>query len=199
VNFRPVISTEASKPIRNLPALAVDLGFAEKAASCGLSEQKQGLKFADAVSETAAWLSRQEDDVVLILEAPISGSFDVHGNPCARGKFETHHSVSGESCERRWQSGAGASMALAALHFLRLLREKVEAPKEVHLVEGFCSRYGAKKPSDTAVANELLRLWRNDAPLLQPGGATTLSTLWILDSHVIETPPAILCVPDGFC
>jgi hypothetical protein len=199
MNLLPVTNSEDADSLRKLPTLAIDLGFAEKSTSCGLSEHQQGYRFADAVTETAAWLSRQTNEAVLILEAPLSGSFDTSGNPCARGRFETHHD-SGNSSGRRWQSGAGASMALAALHFLRLISEAAKnTDLVVHLVEGFCSRYGDKKPSDTAVANELLKLWKTGEELIKVTGPTNLSTITILDSEAPAAPPAILRVPDGFC
>lgn len=196
----PVTNSAEAQGLLNLPSLAIDLGFAEKRASCGLSEHQAGFKFSSAVEACAKWLARQGAAVVIILEAPLSGSFDKNGNPCARGRFETHHSLSGESSARRWQSGPGASMSLAALYFLRKLSElTAEVDVTMHLVEGFCSRYGDTKPSDTAVANELLRLWRAGAPLVETDGATKLSALCILDAGSTKIPPAILCVSDGFC
>ena len=201
MQIQAVTSTEAAAALRELPTLAIDLGFAEKRASCGLSNQSIGLTFAEAIDAAAYWINdkSQRPQRVLILEAPLSGSFDKHGNPCARGTFETHHSKTNRSSERRWQSGGGASMALAAIHFIRLLKEKTAASHtELHLVEGFCSRYGNVKPTDTAVANEVHRLWRDGASLIEPKGSRTLSVLHVLDSCASIAPPAILQVPDGF-
>lgn len=198
----PVTSNQQAVSLRNLNTLAIDLGFAQEANSCGLSNQEDGVTFSEAIQKTLSWARvLAGNSGVLIVEAPLSASFTADGNPCPRGDFETRHSVTGDKDRRVWQSGPGASMAIAAFHFLRsLLHTEDEAKPEIHLVEGFCSRYGgtkADKPSDVAVARRLVSQWQNDTELTEPDGHSKLSTLHIVAPDTPNTPPAILRLPDG--
>jgi hypothetical protein len=72
------------------------------------------------------------EEVVLVLEAPLSAAFDCYGNPRPRGNFER------EPLSRWWSVGPGAATTLSALFFLRELKLRLTANDiAVHLVEGF--------------------------------------------------------------
>jgi hypothetical protein len=195
----PVTEPHASKDLQGLPFLAIDLGFAQRAKSCGLSEKWKPVTFGKALEIATKWVPPYACQAVLILEAPLSASFDQNWNPIPRGDFELIDSSTSEPSRRVWYSGAGAVTSLAAIHFLRLLIERtVDKKSTVHLVEGFCSRYGDPKPSHTAVSKKLRSLWKHAYKLLKPVGHYRISTLQIVDPTSPTTPPSILRVPDGF-
>lgn len=196
----PATEKDAAKHLKGLPLLALDLGFAQKARSCGLSEESKSVTFGKALELAAEWVPPMACQAVLILEAPLSASFDSKWNPIPRGDFEIRDSRTGEDSRRVWQSGAGAVTSLAAIHFLRLLAAKAEAKKAtVHLVEGFCSRYGTPKPSHTAVSKKLRSLWHQGGEIVSPAGFHRVSILQLLDPTAPTAPPSILRIPDGFC
>jgi hypothetical protein len=200
MTLHPLTEANSVYDLKGVPFLAIDLGFAQKSKSCGLSDQSNSVTFGKAIELAVEWVPSAQCQAVLLLEAPLSASFDEHWNPVPRGDFETHDSVSGNESRRVWQSGAGGVMSLAAIHFLRQLIEKTaDKNAEVHLVEGFCSRYGKPKPSHIAVAKKLSSLWKQGSKLASPEGYHCISSLYLVDSTAPKTPPSILRVPDGFC
>jgi hypothetical protein len=102
--------------------------------------------FGECVS-TVIDFACEHHEVVLLVEAPLCASFDGRGNPAPRGSFE---------CSRRprwWSIGAGASMALAAQHFLGAIHDAVSSSM-VHLAEGFV--VGADSGQHSQVATDLM-------------------------------------------
>jgi hypothetical protein len=137
MNLRAITTVEGARSLAALPRIAVDLGFASKAKSCGLAchgtsiQNPCAVQFGEAVRRVAALISAHSE-LVLILEGPLSAAFDRRGNPCARGEFER------TTPPRWWSLGSGATVALSALYFLRNLCSMTESsPSTVHLTEGF--------------------------------------------------------------
>ena len=148
-----VQSAEQATTMRELPCIAVDLGFSGTSRSCGLASfdgmaslRPVKRSFRECVDDVAAHVHRHGDSV-LIIEAPLSACFNDRGNPCARGSFE-------EAPRPRWWSlRAGATMALAAQYFLRFVQQRL-GKGTLHLVEGFV--VGQDSGADEAVASHLL-------------------------------------------
>lgn len=136
MRFLPVSSKAEASALLGSPLLAVDMGISGSSKSCGVAQMMSagpiGQKhyFSDAI-RTVADFFRSHKGGVLILEAPLSAAFDKDGNPCARGDFEK------VGKPRWWNLRAGASMALASLHFCHRLRELLPQDIGIQLVEGF--------------------------------------------------------------
>lgn len=151
----PVTSFEQAASLRNLPRLAVDLGFSGREKSCGVAFRSS---HSDALcngqltfSQSAQYVVEKLDGLsesLLIVEAPLSAAFNGCGNPCPRGEFERV-----PRC-RWWSIGAGAAMALAAQYFLRECVRKLPSGASIYLIEGFVS--GIASISHREVAESLL-------------------------------------------
>ncbi len=124
------------------PVVAVDLGFAANAKSCGLAWHPAGeshaavaVTFDDAVEKTAKLLATDpSQQPTLILEAPLSCFFE-DGNPVGR-PFEKPRP--GSRNPRYWYVGAGGVTCLAAGFFLSRLASRLPAVfPSVLLYEGF--------------------------------------------------------------
>lgn len=130
---------------RKLPAIAVDLGFSGRSETSGFAcslncPAGRSLTFATSIHEVVC-VAKKHAEIVLILEAPLSGRFE-GGNPIARGTFEE---ASNGCPPKNWNIGAGAAVALAAIHFLLQLNTSLQQEQTViHLLEGFVS--GDNKP-----------------------------------------------------
>lgn len=183
------------------PVLAIDLGFAAKARSCGLSDNKGHASFKEAIERTVTWMTGKKEGV-LILEAPLSHRF-IGGNPASRGDFESKHQ-NGHKSPRLWYTGPGATTSLAAQHFLTELRDQTnELDTIIHLVEGFASRYDTSKektkPSHQQVATRLVHAWNEQWQL---AGAPEPIELHAKDGISPNHPdlseaPIVLRLPDG--
>jgi hypothetical protein len=151
----------------NLPAMAVDLGFASKKKSCGLAwqvldsiPQTERSDFRRCLEKVAAFLSDNANSV-LIVEAPLSGLFGPTGNPKGRTPFEKS-CVAGRTSTRYWYVGAGAAVGLGAVFLFSHLSQLVTPETNlVHVVEGFVSfktRRSNDKEDALALLNGLRRL-----------------------------------------
>lgn len=148
-----VQSADQALAMRGTPCIAVDLGFSGTSRSCGVAtfDGKRTLSpvkrtFSECVSEVADHVNHH-GKCVLVVEAPLSACFNARGNPCARGPFE------GMPKPRWWSLRAGATMALAAQHFLRFVQQRM-GDGTLHLVEGFV--VGPDSGADEKVAAHLL-------------------------------------------
>ncbi len=146
-------SISRATALRPLPVMAVDLGFSGEARSCGVAVTHDtqtvrisAQRFGECVS-TVIDFAREHGEIVLVVEAPLSATFDARGNPAPRGNFERSPRA------RWWSLGAGAAMALAAQHFLSAIHESV-GDRTVHLAEGFV--VGADSGDHGQAANDLL-------------------------------------------
>jgi hypothetical protein len=146
----PVGDKKRASTLREHPLVAVDMGFAGTAKSCGvaLTVHREAPKSAPYYFATAAETVRdffkKHGEGVLVIEGPLSAAFDVSRNPTARGEFER------EGKPRWWNLRAGSQMALAALYFFRRLDELMPPNSAIHLVEGFVVGDKSGKHADVA-------------------------------------------------
>jgi len=196
----PITCDKDLESAQHFPCLAIDLGFSERGQTCGMSNSTSDSTFAHTVQAVGNWISdHRHGEVVLILEAPLSASFAESGNPTPRGQFETHDSRTNSSSRRVWYENAGAGMSLSAVHFLReVALTSCDFEIWIHVLEGFCSRYGSPAPDNHVVAKRLLQGWQRGTPLIEPAGHRRFSNLGLVTPNASEVPPAILVIPDGF-
>lgn len=207
MRFAPVTNNDDKARLRLLPVLAIDLGFSATKETCGVAAWptdtnfQASMNYSRFMESTCKWISKNDSEVVLILEAPLSGAFDPEGNPIPRGDFERFHSETNRSSPRHWNIMAGASMALAAIHFCHALSFRIKQDVVIRLVEGFASRYTDNqhyKPSHIDVAKELLNRWRSGQDVLVPKVlGSIVSVMGILGRDSSQEVPGILRVPDG--
>jgi hypothetical protein len=156
MQIRAITSNREARGKCSTPAIAIDIGFSSKRATCGaaIDEGSWNLTFIQAVRKVRDFAQHQSN-FVLILEAPLSACFDQVGNPCARGDFERTKPA------RWWSLGAGAVTSLAAMHFLRTLNEELRNDDRIniHLIEGFV--VGSNSTDHKTVAAKLLEAFRN--------------------------------------
>ena len=204
------LQAEHSKARSTRSVIAIDMGFARANRSCGIAwqnidtdvVQSAETDFGGAIKLVARKLQTAPTDVVLIVEAPLSGAFDRYGNPEPRGQFEITDSKRRQNSPRYWYTGPGASTALAAVYFLQQISRrlsKISSRKRIHIVEGFASRYSKPRPTHRCVAKALVAEWgRKQTKLIEPQSKASVSILQILDGARRATP-AILRLPDGMC
>ncbi|MBL8028857.1 MAG: hypothetical protein JNL74_20700 [Fibrobacteres bacterium] len=184
---------EFNKTGFSLPILAMDVGFSSESKSCGVATVTHNrtaiesckLRFAEAITHIIKF-AESHSSFVLVLEAPLSSTFNEKGNPVERGHFEKVPK------DKLWYCQAGASMSLAALHILRQLdaNNSIQS-KQVHLIEGFV--VGDASGDHAEVAKKLLRscLDVKEEEWLIPTGAKSISVLNLL-GHTSEGCPVIL-------
>ena len=115
--------------------LILDIGFANKSASCGLLVNRESpvkLKFNEAVEEICCFISNSTKPVNLLIEAPLSVAFDSKGNPKGR-TVEKQGSKT-----RYWYVSPGCSVMVAALYLVKAIAERPSSV-EIRLFEGFVS------------------------------------------------------------
>jgi hypothetical protein len=113
----------------------LDIGFSNKSSSCGIlfgDGDPYETQFNKAVSDIISFIENQKSPSNLVIEAPLSVSFDKNGNPKGR-KPEKQNGKT-----RYWYVGLGCSVMIAATYFLKEI-SKIEAKKEIRLFEGFVS------------------------------------------------------------
>jgi hypothetical protein len=184
--------------------IAVDLGFAEQGQTCGIAWR--GATAGDASSSTTfggcirqiAELVAVEPRCALIIEAPLSGCFNADGNPIARDYGETR--ANGRSLEsgRGWYYGAGASVALGAVFFLRRLRDLLQHTEvTIVLFEGFVS-FKTKKSEHVDDARVLLEAFvSTETPgytVRAPAGGDMVTSLEVL-GEIAQGAPLVLIPP----
>jgi len=117
------------------PWAFVDLGFAEKSKSCGVAiddEEPVEVRFSDLCRKLREEVQGGVGAMNLLLEAPLSATFDQLGNPTGRAVEKRG------STTRYWYVGLGCSVLVAATYLLRSLLP-VTAHREVRLIEGLAS------------------------------------------------------------
>lgn len=131
----------------------LDIGFACKTASCGLLIDQGApiaLPFGQAVDKLCAFIARRISPVNLLIEAPLSATFNKAGNPTGRA-IEKRGSKT-----RYWYVGLGCTVMVAALYLIKAITEA--APDaDVRLFEGFVSFKAAGSKSDHFRDVQLLR------------------------------------------
>ncbi|NLE25507.1 MAG: hypothetical protein GX625_09235 [Clostridiaceae bacterium] len=113
----------------------LDIGFSNKSSSCGLlfgDGEAYEAQFNGAVSDICNFIKNCESPVNLVVEAPLSVSFDKNGNPKGR-KPERQNGKT-----RYWYVGLGCSVMVATTYLMREI-SKIHVNSEVRLFEGFVS------------------------------------------------------------
>jgi hypothetical protein len=192
---------EAAEHLRNLPVMALDVGFSATARSSGvawIAVEKRGseeMTHQAAITHLISWLKEHRESV-LIIEAPLSTAYR-DGNPARRGEFEAAR-VDGRTRTRDWYSGPGAAVTLAALNILRKLQiEGSLATSTVHLLEGFVS-FGDTR-SHQQVAESLRDAFLNDTGtwFQVEAGLETLTVTTLAGIEGAAQTPAILVPPQN--
>ncbi|MEJ1382414.1 MAG: hypothetical protein RPT95_15840 [Candidatus Sedimenticola sp. (ex Thyasira tokunagai)] len=133
--------------------LILDIGFANKSASCGLlvnTEPPVELKFNDAKERICEFITKSRGPVNLLIEAPLSVAFDLKGNPKGRAVEKQG------SKTRYWYVGLGCTVTTAALYLMKAISE-IQSDIEVRLFEGFVSFKEKGKKSNHSRDVTLLR------------------------------------------
>lgn len=113
----------------------VDLGFAEKAKSCGLllgDGSPEEVSFSGLKARLLEVAASDRRPLNLLIEAPLSVAFNEHGNPTGR-VIEKR-----ESQTRYWYVGLGCSVLIAATYLLRAIHD-TNPRREIRLFEGLAS------------------------------------------------------------
>ena len=132
--------------------LILDIGFANKSNSCGLLINRKStvdLQFNEAKEKICRFISNSMKLVNLVIEAPLSVTFDSKGNPKGRA-IEKQGSKT-----RYWYTGPGCSVMVAAMYLVKAITE-TPANVEVRLFEGFVSFKESGKKSNHSRDVELL-------------------------------------------
>lgn len=201
-------SKSNSKVASSSLVIAVDLGFSQNSASTGVawrSDRNSSIEhgnftFAQAVSKTQELMSGCKA-ASLILEAPLSATFNNNGNPAVRSQFERRYDEAKQrNVSRPWYSGPGAATLIAALFFLR----RIQAPSEFQpgakflLFEGFHTF----KQSATSHEQDAIELpnafYANEIHEVDESTGSWLSILSLIGDENDESVPAIVVpVPSG--
>lgn len=210
MKFKSIARKEDVSRLRKdkIKTVAIDLGFSGNNKTTGFASSTKpagdSFNFGDAVKKIESF-AKTNGDFVLILEAPLCGRFK-DGNPVARGDFEK--TGNGNKSPKNWNIGAGAAVALAAVHFLIQLQTALAGVKvTVHLLEGFISGHNKPKNSSSK-SNKKIKEEQHglDAALLLQSFSEApldcfikleashdiLSTTKILDPDSNFPPPLIL-------
>jgi hypothetical protein len=119
----------------------LDVGFSSTARSCGLlvgDGEPRCITFAEAHAEIKKAIARLIAPN-LVIEAPLSASFNSSGNPTGR-------SIELEGTKARyWYTGPGCAVMVASMYLIRDLALESETAS-IRLFEGFVS-YKSSKPS----------------------------------------------------
>jgi len=113
----------------------LDVGFSNYSKSCGLligDGTPIELRFSEVLKELFIHVTNTSDPINLVLEAPLSVSFDKNGNPKGRSIEKQNQRT------RYWYVGLGCTVMVAGLYILKGLQESC-FDKEVRLFEGFVS------------------------------------------------------------
>ena len=113
----------------------VDLGFAEKAKSCGLllgDGNPEEVSFSQLKARLLEVVASDHGPLNLLVEAPLSVAFNEHGNPTGRVIEKRGYQT------RYWYVGLGCSVLVAATYLLRAIHD-ANPRREIRLFEGLAS------------------------------------------------------------
>ena len=148
---------------RELPLVAMDIGYSPVRKSCGVTwtgcAGAKSFLFGEAIEAVAEQLS-DNDEAVLVIEAPLSTYHNESGNPEIRGDFEKG---------RGWYWGPGALCTIAAQRFLEILAPKLRRGRQVMLAEAFLSNKSNKTDHRVDATRILQDFWSRDPCPLNPG------------------------------
>lgn len=113
----------------------IDLGFAQAAKSCGLlvgDGKPKEVSFSQLKVEILDIVATEGKPLNLLIEAPLSVTFNTKGNPTGRS-IERRGSQT-----RYWYVGLGCSVLVAATYLLRSILD-ARSSREIRLFEGLAS------------------------------------------------------------
>ena len=131
----------------------LDIGFANKANSCGLlfgDGNPVGVTFNEATKSICNYIQRSQVPINLVIEAPLSVSFDNSGNPKGRSIEKQNNKT------RYWYVSLGCTVMVAALYLVKAIYDS-QPRNEVRLFEGFVSFKDSNEKSDHSKDVLLLR------------------------------------------
>ena len=131
----------------------IDIGFSNKSKSCGLlfgNNEPEEVLFNEAVEKICAFIKESSLPINLVVEAPLSVSFDKKGNPKGR-KIEKQKEKT-----RYWYVGLGCVVLVGALYLLRAI-SNLNHSQEVRLFEGFISFKNKNEKSNHSKDVKILR------------------------------------------
>ena len=132
--------------------LILDVGFSNTQKSCGIllgDGEAECLTFSDAINEVIEIASRLPL-LNLVIEAPLSVTFDKFGNPKSR-------SMEKEGGKNRlWYVGPGCAVLVAGMYLIKELYDS-HPSGDVRLFEGFVSYKSKGTKSNHSKDVELLR------------------------------------------
>lgn len=141
----------------------VDLGFAEKAKSCGLlleNGEPEEVSFSQLKTKLLEIVASDHRPLNLLIEAPLSVAFNEHGNPTGR-VIERRGSQT-----RYWYVGLGCSVLVAATYLLRAIHD-ANPKREIRLFEGLASfkPRGVRSSHSNDVINLRKVIWDSDSKI----------------------------------
>lgn len=113
----------------------VDIGFASAAKSCGFlfgSDQPEDITFSELKARLQAIVRAGNNPLNLLIEAPLSVSFNDSGNPTGRSVEKRG------SDTRYWYVSPGCSVLVAATYLLRSIQD-TKPKRDIRLFEGLAS------------------------------------------------------------
>jgi hypothetical protein len=131
----------------------LDIGFANKAKSCGLlfgDGLPSEVTFNEAVQRICKYIKTNNNPINLVIEAPLSVSFDINGNPKGR-RIEKQNNRT-----RYWYVSLRTTVMVAAFYLVKAIVD-ANPVNEVRLFEGFVSFKDSKKKSNHSKDVLLLR------------------------------------------
>jgi hypothetical protein len=134
----------------------LDIGFSNKARSCGLligDEDPICLRFGDAKRWIVEQLLSAGALTNLVIEAPLSVSFDASGNP-KRRSIDANDTDPAK--RRHWYLGLGCAVMVAAMYLIRDIHNS-GIRRRIRLFEGFVSNKDRSVRSDHRADCSLLR------------------------------------------
>lgn len=136
----------ASAWSKGMKIVAVDVGYSHKDKSCGCcitGNKGVDLTFGDAVQKVAS-LVKNNNEALLVIEAPLSTYHNNGGNPDFRFEDEEGHP---------WYCGPGATVLLAAKRLLEQISSNL-GQREIRIAEAFYARKKDHAEVASFLANE---------------------------------------------
>jgi hypothetical protein len=169
---------------------ALDIGFSSEQKSCGVyrtdADKPSRLPYGYVANDLVRFATGRER-IGLIIEAPLSCSFNSNGNPCGRS-FEKQGAKT-----RYWFTGLGCAVMSAALFLLHGLHQN-HVEQEIVLFEGFVSFKGKRtRHEDDARTLFQKRNTVRDAEQIRSVDTSQLFGITSIFGGPSEAPGVIVC------
>jgi len=156
----------------------VDIGFASAAKSCGFlvgSDQPEDITFSELKAKLLEIVRASKNPLNLLIEAPLSVSFNDSGNPTGR-------SVEKRGADTRyWYVSPGCSVLVAATYLLRSIQD-TKPKRDIRLFEGLASF----KPKDVKTkGSEDVKVLRGIIEDPSKGNIVAPRNLWVKPGDVL--------------